>query len=124
DEDAYMLTLSRYVVMNPVRAGLVTRPDDWPWGSYRATVGLSSIPAFLSTTQTLRLFGEGADAILQARFASFVTEPPCDLASVDRIRSKDRILGPRAFKDQVRASALCRPAKGEFAEILDRWPGG
>jgi len=119
DEDAYMLTLSRYVVMNPVRAGLVTRPEDWPWGSYRATVGLSSIPAFLSTDQTLRLFGEGADAILQARFASFVTEPPHDSASVDRIRSKERILGPRAFKDLVRASTLCRSAKGEFAEILD-----
>ena len=33
DEDAYMLTLSRYVAMNPVRAGLATSPEDWPWGS-------------------------------------------------------------------------------------------
>jgi REP element-mobilizing transposase RayT len=104
DEDAYMLTLSRYVVMNPVRGGLVARPEDWPWGSYRATAGFGPAPAFLSTTSTLRLFGEGSDAMLQARFASFVTEQQDDLGSVDRIRSNERILGPRAFKDFVRAS--------------------
>ena len=39
DRETYLLTLSRYVVMNPVRAGLVERPGDWPWSSYRATVG-------------------------------------------------------------------------------------
>jgi REP-associated tyrosine transposase len=120
DEDAYMLTLSRYVVMNPVRAGLATRPEEWPWGSYRAIAGLGPVPAFLSTTSTLRLFGEGSDAILRERFASFVTEPEHDLACFDRIRSNERILGPRAFKDLVASSTLLRSAKAEFPEIGER----
>ena len=45
DRDSYLLTLSRYVVMNPVRAGLVERPEDWRWSSYRATAGLESVLA-------------------------------------------------------------------------------
>src|SRR5262249_27088742 len=112
DQDAYMLSLSRYVVRNPVRGGLAARPEDWPWGSYRATAGLGPSPAFLSIRSTLRLFGEGSDVMLQARFASFVTEQQDDSASVDRIRSNERILGPRAFKDLIRTSTRLHSANG------------
>lgn len=35
-DDAYLTALIRYIHMNPVRAGLTTRPEDWPWSSYRA----------------------------------------------------------------------------------------
>ena len=34
EEHGYWLELSRYVHLNPVRAGLVSRPEDWPWCSY------------------------------------------------------------------------------------------
>ena len=40
DRESYLLELARYVVLNPVRAGMVARPEDWPWSSYRATAGL------------------------------------------------------------------------------------
>jgi len=30
-KEAYLLELSRYVVLNPVRAGMVKRPEEWPW---------------------------------------------------------------------------------------------
>jgi len=32
--------LARYIVLNPVRAGIVADPKDWPWSSWRGTVGL------------------------------------------------------------------------------------
>ena len=35
DED-HFLTALRYVELNPVRAGLVENPGDWPWSSARA----------------------------------------------------------------------------------------
>jgi putative transposase len=35
DSDAYLLTCSRYIELNPVRAGIVDRPDDYPWSSFR-----------------------------------------------------------------------------------------
>ena len=103
DREGYLLALSRYVVMNPVRASLVDRPEDWPWSSYRATAGLISAPAFLTASSTLRLFGEGADAVLQTRFAHFAESPPDDAAAIDRIRSNERILGPASFKELVAA---------------------
>ena len=34
--DAYLLACYRYVELNPVRAGLVPTPGDYPWSSYRA----------------------------------------------------------------------------------------
>lgn len=37
--DAYLLGACRYVVQNPVRAGLCGTCDEWSWSSYRATVG-------------------------------------------------------------------------------------
>lgn len=33
-DDKYLTTLTSYIHMNPVRAGLVARPQDWPWSSY------------------------------------------------------------------------------------------
>ncbi len=34
--DSHLAAAARYVLMNPVRAGLVSRPDDWPWSSFQA----------------------------------------------------------------------------------------
>src|SRR5512143_538242 len=36
-DEGYLLTAARYVVLNPVRAGVVPGPEQWPWSSYRAT---------------------------------------------------------------------------------------
>ena len=35
-DDRYLAALIQYIHMNPVRAGLVVRPQDWPWSSYDA----------------------------------------------------------------------------------------
>ncbi len=37
EKDSYLLELARYLVLNPVRAGMVRSAKDWPWRSYRAT---------------------------------------------------------------------------------------
>jgi REP element-mobilizing transposase RayT len=34
-DDAYLIALVRYIHMNPVRAGLVETPGQWPWSSQR-----------------------------------------------------------------------------------------
>ncbi len=63
-KDAYLLTLSRYVALNPVRAGVVGHPAEWPWSSYRAMVGLEPSPDWLATDWVLSQFGpERAQAI-------------------------------------------------------------
>jgi REP element-mobilizing transposase RayT len=104
DRESYLLTLSRYVVLNPVRAGLVKHPEEWRWSSYRATLGLTPVPAFLAASLTLDLFGEADLRVQQARFANHITAGVDDAASFDRIRSNDRILGTSAFKKAVEGS--------------------
>ena len=39
DDDDLVRYVTRYIVQNPVRAGLCRQPGDWPWSSHRATLG-------------------------------------------------------------------------------------
>jgi REP-associated tyrosine transposase len=48
ETDDYLFEASRYVVLNPVRAGLCQKPGEWPWSSYRQTVGLEPPAEYLS----------------------------------------------------------------------------
>lgn len=54
----YLLELTRYIVLNPVRAGLVRTPDLWPWSSYRATADFEKKPEFLETIWLLSQFDD------------------------------------------------------------------
>jgi REP element-mobilizing transposase RayT len=47
-KDSHLLEACRYVVLNPVRARMVARPDQWPWSSYRATAGLETAHSCLT----------------------------------------------------------------------------
>ncbi len=49
ETEAHAIEVCAYVVLNPVRAGLVDAPEDWGWSSYRATAGLVALPSFLET---------------------------------------------------------------------------
>jgi REP-associated tyrosine transposase len=62
-KEAHLLEIHRYIVLNPVRAGIVGRPEDWPWSNYRATSGTIAYPPWLEVGSTLALFsafGSGA----------------------------------------------------------------
>lgn len=48
-EQPHLLGVARYVPLNPVRAKIVERPEDYEWSSYRATAGLAPAPRFLTT---------------------------------------------------------------------------
>ena len=48
DDGDHLLTAIRYIAMNPVKGGCVRRPEDWRWGSHRATCGLEAAPDFLA----------------------------------------------------------------------------
>jgi putative transposase len=53
--DAHLLEAIRYVVLNPVRAGLCEHPADWRWSSYRASAGLEPAQPFLALDVVLGL---------------------------------------------------------------------
>jgi REP element-mobilizing transposase RayT len=73
DEEAYLLEVARYVVLNPVRAGMVRAPGEWPWSSYRAMAGGEPAPDWLEVDALLARFGTGRTRA-QRRYAEFVAE--------------------------------------------------
>jgi hypothetical protein len=73
DADSYLRELTRYVVLNPVRAEMVAEPAEWPWSSYRATVGIDALPPWLVVDGLLAQFGTRRAQAVQ-RYAAFVAE--------------------------------------------------
>jgi REP element-mobilizing transposase RayT len=73
EKESHLLELLRYVVLNPVRAGLVRSPGEWAWSSYGATAGEAPAPAWLETAWTLAQFG-GSPGAAEQRYREFVGE--------------------------------------------------
>lgn len=73
EKDSHLLSLCRYVVLNPERAGLIKRPEQWRWSSYRATVGLAKRPSFLTVDWLLSQF-DGRKRVAIERYKRFVME--------------------------------------------------
>jgi REP element-mobilizing transposase RayT len=65
-KESHLLEVARYIVLNPVRAGLVRSPRSWRWSSYGATAGLADTPAWLCTGWLLKSFGGEPVAASQA----------------------------------------------------------
>jgi len=72
-KDVYLLELSRYIVLNPVRAGMVRTARDWRWSNYRATAGLAPVPNWLHCDWLLSCFGRRKKLALQ-RYREFVAD--------------------------------------------------
>ncbi|WP_028101143.1 transposase [Pseudoduganella violaceinigra] len=72
-EDEYLMELTRYAVLNPVRAGMTTHPAHWLWSSYGALVGTLDAPAWLARDAVLAHFGSDR-ATATAAFEVFVLE--------------------------------------------------
>jgi putative transposase len=47
DRERYLLELGRYIHLNPVRAGIVHLPEQYPWSSYSSLIGLAPSCAWL-----------------------------------------------------------------------------
>jgi REP element-mobilizing transposase RayT len=69
---AYLHEVCRYIVLNPVRAGLTGHPRDWAWSSYRATAGEAAAPGFLTVDWLRALSGPGTPAAVARSYARFV----------------------------------------------------
>ncbi len=71
EKETYFLEVLRYVVLNPVRAGMVRRPEDYIWSSHRAVLGYVPAPEWLAVDDVLVQFGPQRD-LARANYQSFV----------------------------------------------------
>jgi len=105
DEDSYLLQLVRYIHLNPVRAGLVTQPEDYEWSGHPAYLGEEHI-AWLTCDVVLAQFGSSVD-IARKRYANFVMDGMDEKRRLEFHQGGDdsRVLGEDHFLQQVMAQA-------------------
>jgi REP element-mobilizing transposase RayT len=71
-KDSHLLEVCRYVVLNPVRANVVERPEAWKWSSYRATAGRETPASCLTVDWVLGQFSRKRTKAEQ-EYRQFVT---------------------------------------------------
>ncbi|MDP8911427.1 MAG: transposase [Actinomycetota bacterium] len=89
ERESHLLEVCRYIVLNPVRAGICRRPGDWPWSSYRPTAGLAPPTGLVSAGDVLALF-HSDDGRAKAAYRAFVAAGMSVAAA-----SPDRVPGAR-----------------------------
>ena len=101
DSEVYALTCYRYIELNPVRAGMVGHPAEYPWSSYRGNA-LGENDALLTPHPLFLALGGSTDERQTAYRALFETH--LDEKTLDDVRSsinKAWVLGSKHFKNKI-----------------------
>ena len=110
--DSHLLELTRYVVLNPVRAGLTTGPAQWRWSSYPATAGLCAPPRWLKVDWTLGQFALQRKAA-QALYKDFVAAGCRDPRRPWDMLRGQIFLGTESFHREIRTRVEAMPVSEE-----------
>lgn len=114
EKESYLLELSRYIVLNPVRAGIVSQPEEWPWSNYCAIIGKVKKPEFLIIDWILSQFSldkkKAIEEYKQFVISGYNTEFPHN-ELVGQI-----ILGSEGFLKKVN-SHLSQESKDNMQEV-------
>jgi hypothetical protein len=101
EKETYLLEVCRYIVLNPVRAGMVRTPGNWRWSSFRSQVGEARAPRFLTTDWILRQFHHADRREARRRFRAFVAERMVADPAVDAMLINKPVLGSSLFADRM-----------------------
>jgi putative transposase len=121
EKGSHLLELCRYVVLNPVRAGLVSKPEEWKWSSYKSTAYAGKVPEYLTIDWVLGQFAEKKAAARQ-RYRKFVADGLVDQSCPWQKLAGQVFLGSENFVSRMRELL---GDKQEIKEIprAQRYPG-
>ena len=118
-KETYLLELSRYVVLNPVRARMVADPADWPWSSYQAAVAEVQAAVWLDIDWLLGQFASERSRAI-AGYRQFVLAGLRNPSPLDQIQHQV-LLGDDAFiarcQDEQRAERLREVSKAHRRSV-------
>ena len=116
DKDNYMQELSRYIHLNPVRANIEKRPEDYKWSSYNYYLNEKNKPEYLGTDFTLQYFNRN-----RKRYREFVE---AGMAKKTRDIFEDIkagfILGDKNFVQEIKKKYLQKDQRREDLPELRR----
>ena len=108
EEEGYFLEVSRYIHLNPVRAKLVERPEQWPWSSYPGYHSQRQAVDWITYASVLGEFGPGnAGRRGYARFVHAAMDQPPWSPFADA--AGGLLLGSSDFVDRMRKLLDERP---------------
>ncbi|MDD5773098.1 MAG: transposase [bacterium] len=99
ERDSYLLEVSRYVVLNPVRAGMVEKAKKWNWSSYNSTAGLKTTENWLTVDWILSQFGK-REKEARKKYMEFVREGKGQGSIWEEVKGQS-ILGGQKFTDKL-----------------------
>ncbi len=104
ESDRYLLAVSRYIELNPVRAGMVDHPAEYPWSSYRYN-GVGKPVKLLTPHPIYRSLGQSDHERQSAYRALFSTGniPNYPIEAIREATNKSWVLGDGKFKQQIEA---------------------
>lgn len=114
ERESYLLALSRYVVLNPVRAGICSTAGEWPWSSYNATAGFIPSPRWLRSDLLLREFHRTDLAEAQRRYQEFVAAGCNNSNGVLGEISEEPYQGGRRFLEKLKPLIELKTPSVEF----------
>jgi putative transposase len=112
EADAYLLACQRYVELNPVRAGMVEAPADYPWSSYRANA-LGAEDPVISPHALCAALGDSPErrqCAYRALFADLLSDDL--LARIRESANGGFVLGNEKFQREIAAMLGRRTWKG------------
>lgn len=101
EKESHLLELCRYVILNPVRAGMVADPQKWRWSSYRFTGGVAKKEPYLSTEWILSQFGQ-TKTEARKKYRQFVYDGMGERDAPWQKLKGQVILGSEMFIERVR----------------------
>ena len=112
DTDRYLMTAYRYIDLNPVRAGIVSHPDAYPWSSYAANAGLRVDRLLTAHACYLALGSRPSDRAIWYRALCAEAIDPEELREFRSMSRKEMAYGGDRFKIEVEAATgrRARPA--------------
>ena len=100
--DLYLLELCRYIVMNPVRAGLVNHPSRYKWSSYRTIIGATDrFSDFLESEWVLSQFASNTFSA-RREYTKFVMQG-VDRNMIEDAVAADLIMGDKDFIESMKS---------------------
>jgi len=107
--------LTRYIHLNPVRAGMVDHPREYRWSSYRAYVGRVKPPGWLDVSRTLSMFARTRREQRRA-YRQFVEEDV--VANPLKEMAFGAVLGTREFVEWAQGKLDGKAADREVTSLM------
>ena len=114
ERDSYLLELSRYIVLNPLRAGMLKELSDYPWSSYRGMIGYFEAGEWLAVDWVLSQFSKQKKRAVE-KYKNFVEEGIGQSSPLENLQGQ-LVLGSDQFVTKA-MSKLPKRKQKDLSEI-------